>query len=96
MELRATLPNHIPACRSELKLLIMKSFSYVETVKEASAVCRSFLDGVVIFWKLDMKMYMSNQHKTPVPAYRLLSSPSNKLTLFINHYETPCILFTEL
>ena len=49
MELRATLPNHIPACRSELKLLIMKSFSFVETVKEASAVCRSFLDGVVIF-----------------------------------------------
>ena len=50
MELRATLPNHIPVCRSELKLLIMKSFSYVETVKEASAVCRSFLDGVVIFF----------------------------------------------
>ena len=49
MELRATLPNHIPACRSELKLLIMKSFSIVETVNEVSAVCRSFLDGVVIF-----------------------------------------------
>ena len=29
--------------------------------------------------------------KTPVPAYRLLSNPSNKLKLFINHYETPCI-----
>ena len=49
MGLRATLPNHIPACRSEFKLSIMTSFSIVETVKEASAVCRSFLDGVVIF-----------------------------------------------
>ena len=46
MGLRVTLPNHIPAYRSELKLSIMKSFSIVETVKEASAVCRSFLDGV--------------------------------------------------
>ena len=50
MGLRATLPNHIPACRSEFKLSIMTSFSIVETVKEASAVCRSFLDGVVIFF----------------------------------------------
>ena len=50
MGLRATLPNHIPACRSELKLSIMKSFSIVKTVREASAVCRSFLDGVVIFF----------------------------------------------
>ena len=49
MGLIAMLLNHNPACRSELKLLIMKSFSIVETVKEASAVCRSFLDGVVIF-----------------------------------------------
>ena len=49
MGLRAMLSNHIPACRSELKLSIMKSFSIVETVKEASAVCRSFLDGVIIF-----------------------------------------------
>ena len=35
-------------------------------------------------------MYMSNQQKTPVPAYMFLSSPSNKLKLFFNHYETPC------
>ena len=49
MGLIAMLPNHNPACRSELKLLIMKSFSIVETVKEASAVYRSFFDGVVIF-----------------------------------------------
>ena len=28
--------------------------------------------------------------KTPVPAYKLLSNPSNKLKLFINHYESPC------
>ena len=49
MGLRAPLPNHIPACRSELKLSILKSFSIVETVKEASAVCRSFLDRVLIF-----------------------------------------------
>ena len=49
MELKATLLNHIPACKSELKLSIMKSFLIVETVKEASAVYRSFLDGVVIF-----------------------------------------------
>ena len=30
--------------------------------------------------------------KSPVPAYRLLSKPSNKLKLFINHYESPCIM----
>ena len=29
--------------------------------------------------------------KTPVPGYRLLSSPSTKLKLKDNHYETPCI-----
>ena len=46
MGLRATLPNHIPACRSELKL------SIVETVKEALAVCRSFLDRVIILFAL--------------------------------------------
>ena len=28
--------------------------------------------------------------KTPVPAYRLISHLSNKLKVFINHYETPC------
>ena len=44
MGLIAMLPNYNPACR--------KSFSIVETVKEASAVCRSFLDGVVIFTKV--------------------------------------------
>ena len=41
MGLIAMLPNYNPACR--------KSFTIVETVKEASAVCRSFLDEVVIF-----------------------------------------------
>ena len=44
MGLIAMLPNYNPACR--------KSFTIVETVKEASAVCRSFLDGVVIFFIL--------------------------------------------
>ena len=33
--------------------------------------------------------------KSPVPAYRLLSKPSNKLKLFINHYESPCIIKSE-
>ena len=28
--------------------------------------------------------------KTPVPGYRLLSSPSTKLKLKDNHYQTPC------
>ena len=47
MGLIAMLPNYNPACR--------KSFTIVETVKEASAVCRSFLDGVVIFsWLLSI------------------------------------------
>ena len=45
----AALLNYIPACRSELKLSIMKSISIVETVEEVTAVCESFLDGVVIF-----------------------------------------------
>ena len=57
---RALLPNHIPAYRSELKLSIMKSFSIVKTVREASAVCRSFLDGVVIFFYKDT-FYKSSQ-----------------------------------
>ena len=39
--LRATLPNHIPACRSEFKLSIMKSFWIVKTVMEALVVCQS-------------------------------------------------------
>ena len=50
MGLRAMLPNNIPACRSDLKLSIMKSFLIVECVKEASAVCQGFLDGVIIFF----------------------------------------------
>ena len=29
--------------------------------------------------------------RTPVPGYRLLPSPSTKLKLKDNHYETPCI-----
>ena len=29
--------------------------------------------------------------RTPVPGYRLLSSPSMKLKLKDNHYETPCM-----
>ena len=29
--------------------------------------------------------------RTPLPGYRLLSSPSTKLKLKDNHYETPCI-----
>ena len=45
MGLIAMLPNYNPACR--------KSFTIVETVKEASAVCRSFLDGVVILFYKD-------------------------------------------
>ena len=49
MGLRVILPSHIPARRSDLEISIMKSILIVETVKEASAVCRSFLDGVVIF-----------------------------------------------
>ena len=28
--------------------------------------------------------------RTPVPGYRLLSSPSTKLKLKDNHYQTPC------
>ena len=33
--------------------------------------------------------------KTPVQAYRMISSLSNKLKVFINHYETPCILINN-
>ena len=40
-----------------LKLSIGKSFSIVETIKEALAECRSFFDGVVIFIAID---YMEN------------------------------------
>ena len=53
MGIKATLPSNIPACRSEFKLSIKTSFSIVENVKEASAVCRSFLEGVVIFFTMD-------------------------------------------
>ena len=41
-------------------------------------------------------VYVSSTKKTPVPAYRLLSSLSNRLILFINHYETPCTCFLLL
>ena len=34
------------------------SFSFIKTVKEALAVCRSFLDGVVIFFIKVVKSYM--------------------------------------
>ena len=30
--------------------------------------------------------------RTPVPGYKLLPSPSTKLKLKDNHYETPCII----
>ena len=30
------------------------------------------------------------ENKTPVSPDRYFSSPSNKLRLFINHYEKPC------
>ena len=26
------------------------------------------------------------------PTYRLLSSPYDKLKVFVNHYETPCMI----
>ena len=39
---------------------------------------------------LDIKMSLMNK-RTPVPGYRLLSSPSTKLKLKDIHYETPCI-----
>ena len=55
MGLKATMPSHILACKSELKLSIMTSFSIEETVKEAPAVCRSFLDGVVIFFLMSFQ-----------------------------------------
>ena len=29
--------------------------------------------------------------RTPVPGYRLLPSPSTKLKLKDNHYDTPCM-----
>ena len=35
--------------RTFLKLSIIKGYQIVKTVKEATAVCRSSLDGVVIF-----------------------------------------------
>ena len=35
--------------RTFLKLSIIKRYPIVKTVKEATAVCWSFLDGVVIF-----------------------------------------------
>ena len=56
MGLIAMLPNYNPACR--------KSFTIVETVKEATAVCRSFLDGVVIF-TLKMTKSVSGSKEFP-------------------------------
>ena len=55
MGLIAMLPNYNPACR--------KSFTIVETVKEASAVCRSFLDGVVILFYKDYWKKLQNLTK---------------------------------
>ena len=35
-------------------------------------------------------MYISNEKRTPVQAYRLLSSPSNKPIVFVSSRGTPC------
>ena len=35
-------------------------------------------------------MYVSNEKRTPVSAYRLFASPSNKQIVFASFYETPC------
>ena len=35
---------------------------------------------------------MIMNERTPVPGYKLLPSPSMKLKLKDNHYETPCII----
>ena len=46
-----------------------------------------------IFWKLDIKMYGRTDimnKSTPVSAYRLLSSTSNKKIVYVNSHWTPC------
>ena len=40
-------------------------------------------------------MYVSNEKKTPIPTYRLLSSPSNKPIVFVSSRGTPC-MFTSI
>ena len=44
------------------------------------------------FWKLDIKMYASNEKMKPVSAYRLFSSPSNKQIVFVSSHGSPCSL----
>ena len=44
------------------------------------------------FLKLDIRMYVSNEKRTPVSAYRLLSSPSNKQIVFVSSHGSPCII----
>ena len=36
------------------------------------------------------KCHMIMKERTPVPCYKLISSPSTKLKLKDNHYQTPC------
>ena len=39
------------------------------------------------------KCHIIMNKRTPVPGYRLLPSPSTKLKLKDNHYDTPCSFF---
>ena len=39
---------------------------------------------------LVLRLSLEFDKRTPVPALRLLSSPTNMLKLFASHYGTPC------
>ena len=65
-------------------------------------VCRrAFWIFVKIHRKLRIKQAsvqstVQYRQSTPLPAHSLYSSPSLKLKLFFNHYESPCSLFVLL
>ena len=68
--------------QESLKLSIKKRFTIVKTVKEASAVCQSFLDRVVFFFlSLNLRLrYIFFKTKKNVNNYELKMVVLNTIT----------------
>ena len=54
-------------------------FSFMKTIKEASAVCRSFLDGVVIFLMVSRSLLFAHINGTSSKVENLNSTQFNSI-----------------
>ena len=55
----------------------------------------NYLIIIDFFVNLISKCMYRMKKRTPVSAYRLFASPSNKQIVFVSFYETPCSLIYE-